>query len=272
MMPLMAVSLLASCGGGNKIPELPEDLDLYKKRIRYEENGETILSYTTYEYDGNLKVKEEDFDAGGTKYNIFEYAYDELGNIKEKNVLNGSIGGNDCFHTYDNTYDDQNRLTKVVHKYTYDKIEWYIDSIDEYIYENHITTHKLYGSDEMLSQTITYTYDKNGCLINIKNYIYEPYEGIETVVTVNKYGCATLSEVYSLSEDGVRGEKIGEINVTYLSNLWYRPLKSAQIPVDSSMNKMITEYGYNDNKQIISEKYYEENAQSPFIYYYTYEY
>lgn len=280
-MPLVAVSLLASCGSK---PIDPSKIDLYKKENIYDETGKNIDVIYEYEYnDKGLCTKyTETMTSTPNVKDVYECTYDEHKNENSLHLTSYDgeeiIDGGWTLNVY--KYDEQNRITKQVTIMSFDYETWGVFQSYEYEYKDNVTIERNYDSDGSLDYTATYTYDEKGNLVNEK-IIYSEGESIftnkEKVYTVDKNGCATKIESYELSADEERGDLTEVSEITYLNNLWYRPLKEiVAYYVNGQIDSYTTyEREYDAKNRIKLYKIYDgtEEGETPsYDYYATYEY
>ncbi len=279
-MPLMAVSLLASCGG-SKEPVNPLKIDLYKKEFMYDSAWENVEFIVEYEYNDKDLVKRETMtrpDDPSYKQ-INEYSYDNRENmINYYNVLRYDERTIQHWMRYTYKYDSKNRIIEKIDEASDDNVTWRVlESYKlKYIKNTEIDEH--YDSEGSLMSTTTYTYDKKGNLVNEK-IIYNPSSdyNVEKVYTVDKNGCTTKIENFYISSSGERTSLTEATDITYLNKLWYRPLKEVITFYDGERisSYTTTEREYDEKNRITTYKSYGENpgGGAPNLYdYCTYEY
>ncbi len=249
----------------------------------YDETVTDILFTDECEYNDKglcIKYTHVDLDYPNTKC-VYEYTYDKHENEVGLHYVeyDGEEKNGEGWTVTEYTYDKYNRITKQIVKMSFDNVEWNVFEHYEYKYKQNVTIEKDFGSDDSLDSTTTYTYDKKGHLVNEKrDFVDQGGTGFvdwEKVYTIDKNGCATKIEHFIILSSERTLYEVTEI--TYLNNLWYRPLKetTAHYLAGKIDKYSTTESEYDTKNRIKLYKIYEGTEEGPtpsYDYYATYEY
>lgn len=172
-----------------------EQGNLISESYDYDYNGvaDRIDAYT-YNEQGNLSTKNIDSDTDGVADETITYTYDEQDNLITESIDSNADGIADQIMTY--AYDnrgnlisesidfDTDRIANQITTYTYDErgdltetsydrnADGFVDLIDKYVFDKDgklvsetRTDNNENDIDDPDSETITYTYDENGNLV-----------------------------------------------------------------------------------------------------------
>jgi YD repeat-containing protein len=187
-----------------EVTEDPAETEKLKRKTWYDANGETITSYTEYEYDdeGNC-IKYTKYDADGAVTSYSEYEYDETGTYTE------STYSSDGALTDESVYDEAGNLLKettddFLHEYEYDEAGNLLmvnssSSTYDYYFETNFT-YEEYNALGKGTKVSWITIDKNGETIDVGVEEHEFDEQGNHIRTLDEDG--TVLYEYEYDEHG----------------------------------------------------------------------
>ena len=240
-------------------------LDLFKRADMYDETGENLIGYTTFEYKNDLVSKTSSFNASGESIGQAEYTYDEHNNLVFSNII--SEEPVQLKHAY--AYDDMGRVTCDIYSIKHEGQEWKESTKYVYTYE------------EFKTSAVKYDFVKEWVEISKDEWLYDNKNRLIEEIHMNQKGTKTKDVTHEYDKYGcdikittVRPDQNAEQKeCEYYKHLSNRPSKITIKNFEGTTNiNMIEEYEYDKHLNVTLHKMYNASTPTKYVEFVRYSY